>query len=66
MAHITLKKSHYSPTDIARLTGVSRQTVVKWLKEGRLPATRTPGGHWIIPTNVVEGAQPVERITVNA
>jgi excisionase family DNA binding protein len=33
----------------ARLLGVSLPTVVKWIKEGRLEAYKTPGGHRRIP-----------------
>ncbi len=30
----------------AKLLGVTPDTVLKWVKTGRLPATRTPGGHY--------------------
>ncbi len=32
----------------ARLCSVKPDTVLKWIKKGRLPATRTPGGHFRI------------------
>jgi excisionase family DNA binding protein len=38
--------------EIARLCGVSLPTVKKWIREGRLQAFRTPGGHY----RVREGA----------
>jgi len=31
--------------EAARLCAVERDTVLKWIKRGRLPASRTPGGH---------------------
>jgi excisionase family DNA binding protein len=31
--------------DVARLCGVSRPTVVRWIEGGKLEAYRTPGGH---------------------
>ncbi len=31
--------------EVARLCGVSRPTVVRWIESGRLDAYRTPGGH---------------------
>lgn len=32
--------------DVARLCGVTADAVLKWIKSGKLPATRTPGGHY--------------------
>lgn len=32
----------------AKLVGVTPDTVLKWIKKGKLPATRTPGGHYRI------------------
>lgn len=32
--------------EVARLCGVTPDAVLKWIKRGRLPATRTPGGHY--------------------
>jgi len=32
----------------ARLCSVTPDTVLKWVKSGRLPANRTPGGHYRI------------------
>lgn len=37
--------SNYSPTQVAELVGVSSDTVRRWCDEGRLKATRSPGGH---------------------
>ncbi len=38
----------------ARLLGVSLPTVVKWIKQGRLEAYKTPGGHRRIPEAALE------------
>ena len=32
--------------EVARLCGVTPDAVLKWIKKGRLAATRTPGGHY--------------------
>ncbi len=34
--------------DVARYCGVSRQGVIRWIKQGKLEAYRTPGGHYRI------------------
>ena len=39
--------SHLMTTgEVARLCGVTPDAVLKWIKAGKLPATRTPGGHY--------------------
>jgi excisionase family DNA binding protein len=35
--------------DVAARFGVTTQAVYKWLKNGRIEATRSPGGSWRIP-----------------
>jgi excisionase family DNA binding protein len=35
--------------DIAARYGVTTQAVYKWLRDGRVEATRGPGGSWRIP-----------------
>jgi len=32
--------------EVAKLCGVTPDAVLKWIKSGKLPATRTPGGHF--------------------
>jgi excisionase family DNA binding protein len=38
-----------SRTDVARLFQVSASTVTRWAREGKVPAKRTPGGHYRYP-----------------
>jgi len=54
VAHVKLKRDHYTPAEVGALIGRSRQTVVMWIKAGRLKATLTEGGHWHIPVSEVE------------
>jgi excisionase family DNA binding protein len=44
-----------STGEVARLCGVTRDAVLKWIKKGKLPATRTPGGHFRIPREACQG-----------
>jgi len=44
-----------STGEVARLCGVTRDAVLKWIKKGKLPATRTPGGHFRIPWEACQG-----------
>ncbi|MBC7462150.1 MAG: excisionase family DNA-binding protein [Thermoleophilia bacterium] len=46
------KKKYYTPAEVARRVGVSRQTIVKWIERGELEAELTPGGHHRIPASV--------------
>jgi excisionase family DNA binding protein len=49
---LKLKKKYYTPAEVARRVGVSRQTIVKWTERGELEAELTPGGHHRIPASV--------------
>ncbi len=40
--------------EAADLCGVAPDTVLRWIKKGKLPAERTPGGHHRIPIEAVE------------
>lgn len=50
--YLKLKKKFYTPAEVARRVGVSRQTIVKWIERGELEAELTPGGHHRIPASV--------------
>lgn len=64
MAYVKLNRTYYTPGELGKLAGVSRQTIVQWIMKEKLPATRTDGGHWRIPASVVEGIDTVERVPV--
>lgn len=40
------KKRLISAAAAGRLLDVDRSTVARWIAQGKLPAFRTPGGHW--------------------
>ena len=50
--YLKLKKKYYTPAEVAKRVGVSRQTVVKWIERGELEAELTQGGHHRIPASV--------------
>ena len=50
--YLKLKKKYYTPAEVAKRVGVSRQTIVKWIERGELEAEMTPGGHHRIPASV--------------
>ncbi len=45
---------YYTTQQIAKLLGVSAPTVVNWIKQGRLDAHKTPGGHRRISHDALE------------
>ena len=49
-----------SRTEVARLFQVSASTVTRWAREGKVPAKRTPGGHYRYP------AAEVRRLAGNS
>ena len=42
-----------SRVEVARLFQVSASTVTRWAREGRVPARRTPGGHYRYPAGEI-------------
>lgn len=63
---LKLRKLFYTPTEVANRVGVSRQTVVKWIEQGRLDAELTPGGHHRIPAAAFVDAPAVELVAVTS
>lgn len=49
-----MKTEYLSTGEVARLCGVTRDAVVKWVKAGKLAATQTPGGHYRVPRESCE------------
>ena len=60
--YVILKRAHYTPQQLGDMLGRSRQTIVKWLEQGRIKGWRTPGGHWRIPADSIKGVDHRERI----
>ncbi|MFZ5980102.1 MAG: MerR family transcriptional regulator [Candidatus Zixiibacteriota bacterium] len=54
-------KDYYTTTEAARLLSVSPDTVLKWVKAGKLKSYRTFGGHFRIPQKAIE--QPRDKST---
>lgn len=44
-----------STGEVAKLCGVTRDAVLKWIKKGKLPAQKTPGGHFRVPRDACQG-----------
>ena len=54
MANKTKFEVHFlTTTQVARRCGVSRFTVLKWIKQGRINAIKLFGGHYRIPVSEV-------------
>ena len=51
-------KDYYTTTEAARKLAVSADTVLKWVKAGKIDSYRTPGGHARIPKEAVETLLP--------
>ena len=45
-------KNYLTTRDAAALFDVDPATVLRWIKSGKIPAIRTPGGHYHINRNV--------------
>ncbi|MCP4684817.1 MAG: excisionase family DNA-binding protein [bacterium] len=53
-----MTKKYLTTTQAARLLSVSSDTVLKWVRAGKIASYRTPGGHCRIPSEVVETLIP--------
>jgi excisionase family DNA binding protein len=64
-----LSERYLSTREFAKLLGVSRATVIKWIKSGRI-AAYSVHGRWRIPYSEVEGVlrgvQRVRRVAIYA
>ncbi len=43
-----------TPTQVAEIFQVSASTVTRWVREGRLPGVRTPGGTIRVSRSAIE------------
>lgn len=50
-----------TPGAAARLLGVSHSTVIRMAEAGRIPSSRTPGGHYRFPEAAIRAAVPPDR-----
>lgn len=48
------QRDDISAVESARLLGVDKSTVVRWLQENLVAGWRTPKGHWRVPRSEVE------------
>lgn len=49
-----MRRRWFSPSQVARRSGVCVETVRRHIKSGNLEARRTPGGHFRIDPSVAE------------
>jgi excisionase family DNA binding protein len=45
------QKDYMTTTELSKLCGVSRFTIINWTNEGKIKANRTVGGHYRIPVS---------------
>lgn len=53
MTSLTVQNKHLTTTEAAQFFNVTRFTVLNWVKQGKLKAVRTLGGHQRIPREVI-------------
>ncbi len=51
-------RNYYTTSQAAKLLSVSADTVLKWVKAGKISSYRTPGGHNRIPAEAVNALLP--------
>lgn len=48
--------------EAARILRVAPRTLIVWAMEGRVPASRTPGGHWrFVEADLLLALEPARR-----
>ncbi|MCA9316965.1 MAG: excisionase family DNA-binding protein [Planctomycetes bacterium] len=55
-----MSETLHTPTEVAQLLRVARGTVYRWIREGRLPVRRTPGGYPRIHPDDVAALRPAK------
>lgn len=48
---ISLRKDYLTTTEVAKLCGVSRFTIINWVNRGKIKTMKTTGGHCRIPVS---------------
>ena len=51
------RKTYLSAAAVGRRLGLNKSTVTRWIEAGKLPAFRTPGGHWRVRRLDVEAME---------
>lgn len=59
-----MKQKYYTTSQAAQLLAVSPDTVLKWVRQGKISSYRTPGGHARIPSGAIETLLPSEPTPV--
>ncbi len=55
---LTGTRDYYTTTEAAKHLAVSPDTVLKWVKAGKIASYRTPGGHARIPRQAIDSLLP--------
>ena len=63
MPSLTTKNKYLTTTNAAQFFNVTRFTVLNWIKQGKLKAVRTLGGHQRIPRENITSLIQKNRIT---
>jgi len=53
-----MANNYYTTSQAAKLLSVSSDTVLKWVRAGKIPSYRTPGGHSRIPAEAISALLP--------
>lgn len=53
-----MAKDYYTTTEASKMLSVSPDTVLKWVRAGKIESYRTPGGHARIPKSAVASMLP--------
>ena len=64
MSERSLDKDYFTTTEAAKLLSVAPDTVLKWVKAGKVKSYRTLGGHFRIPANELESMASAARAPV--
>jgi excisionase family DNA binding protein len=59
-------KEYVSTGQAAELCSVTPDTVLKWIKSGKVPANRTPGGHYRINKEIMQNIIETESLQVDS
>jgi excisionase family DNA binding protein len=45
---------HYKTSEVAKILGVDRRTIWRWIKEGKIKGIKLPGKLYVIPESEVK------------